>query len=96
MANHDNNYEKIAKLTKKLLDEESTSFKNRYISMLAELTEEEWRVLENMLGKLPAPTKEDDDLQDLVDVIHSIPDDPAELERMYPPVENPGLSKTTR
>lgn len=62
MANYDNNYDNIAKLTKKLLDEESTSFKNRYISMLAELTEEEWRVLENMLGKLPASPKEDGDL----------------------------------
>lgn len=37
----------IAKLTKMLLDEESDSFKNRFISMLANLTTGEWEFLEH-------------------------------------------------
>lgn len=36
----------IARLTKQLLDEESTSFKNRFVSMLANLSVEEWGFLE--------------------------------------------------
>lgn len=36
----------IAKLTKQLLDEEDDSFKNRFISMLANLSVEEWEFLE--------------------------------------------------
>lgn len=36
----------IARLTKQLLDEESDSFKNRFISMLSNLSEEEWEFLE--------------------------------------------------
>ncbi len=36
----------IAKLTKQLLNEESDSFKNRFVSMLANLTVEEWEFLE--------------------------------------------------
>ena len=36
----------IARLTKQLLDEESTSFKNRFVSMLANLSVEEWEFLE--------------------------------------------------
>lgn len=40
----------IAKLTKMLLDEESDSFKNRFISMLANLTTGEWEFLEKKQG----------------------------------------------
>lgn len=36
----------IARLTKLLLNEESDSFKNRFISMLANLSVEEWEFLE--------------------------------------------------
>ena len=36
----------LARLTKNLLNEESDSFKNRFISMLANLTEDEWELLE--------------------------------------------------
>lgn len=36
----------IAKLTRQLLDEEDDSFKNRFISMLANLTVEEWESIE--------------------------------------------------
>lgn len=42
----------IAKLTKMLLDEESDSFKNRFISMLANLTTEEWEFLERKAMEL--------------------------------------------
>lgn len=42
----------IAKLTKMLLDEESDSFKNRFISMLANLTTEEWEFLERRAREL--------------------------------------------
>lgn len=42
----------IARLTKQLLDEESDSFKNRLISMLSNLSEEEWEFLENKAKEL--------------------------------------------
>ena len=42
----------IARLTKLLLDEESDSFKNRFISMLANLTADEWEFLERKAKEL--------------------------------------------
>lgn len=39
----------IAKLTKQLLNEETDSFKNRFVSMLANLSTEEWEFLEKKL-----------------------------------------------
>ncbi len=42
----------IARLTKLLLDEESDSFKNRFISMLANLSAEEWEFLERKAKEL--------------------------------------------
>ena len=42
----------IAKLTKQLLNDESNSFKNRFISMLANLTVEEWEILEKKVKEL--------------------------------------------
>ena len=42
----------IAKLTVGLFKEESDSFKNRFISMLARMTDEEWALLESMVDKL--------------------------------------------
>ena len=42
----------IARLTKPLLDEESTSFKNRFVSMLANLSVEEWGFLERKAKEL--------------------------------------------
>lgn len=42
----------IAKLTKQLLNEESDSFKNRFISILANLTVEEWEFLERKAKEL--------------------------------------------
>lgn len=42
----------IAKLTKLLLDEESDSFKNRFVSMLSNLSVEEWEFLERKAREL--------------------------------------------
>lgn len=42
----------LAKLTKQLLNEESDSFKNRFISMLANLSVDEWEVLEKKAKEL--------------------------------------------
>lgn len=42
----------IAKLTKQLLNEETNSFKNRFVSMLANLTVEEWEFLEKKAKEL--------------------------------------------
>jgi transcriptional regulator with XRE-family HTH domain len=42
----------IAKLTKQLLNEESDSFKNRFISMLANLSVDEWEFLERKATEL--------------------------------------------
>jgi transcriptional regulator with XRE-family HTH domain len=50
-------HEEISRLTKKLLDEEEDSFKNRLISTLANLTEDQWGVLAEIAEKL---TKEKD------------------------------------
>lgn len=47
-----NRYTEIARLTKQLLDEEEDSFKNRFISMLANLNVEEWELLEHKLKQL--------------------------------------------
>lgn len=42
----------IAKLTKQLLNEENDSFKNRFVSMLANLTIDEWEFLERKAKEL--------------------------------------------
>ena len=42
----------IARLTKQLLNEESDSFKNRLISILSNLTVEEWKFLEDKAREL--------------------------------------------
>lgn len=42
----------LAKLTVDLFTEEPDSFKSRFISMLARMTDEEWELLENMVNKL--------------------------------------------
>lgn len=43
--------EEIAKLTKKLLDEETDSFKNKMISVLANLTDKQWETLAEIAQK---------------------------------------------
>lgn len=47
-----NRHTQIAKLTRQLLSEEEDSFKNRFISMLADLSVEEWEILEHRLKQL--------------------------------------------
>lgn len=42
----------LARLTKLLLNEENDSFKNRFVSMLANLTVEEWEFLERKAKEL--------------------------------------------
>ena len=42
----------LAKMTVDLFMEESDSFKSRFISMLAKMTDEEWLLLENMVNRL--------------------------------------------
>ena len=42
----------LARLTVDLFKEESDSFKNRLVSMLARMTDEEWLLLEKMVDKL--------------------------------------------
>lgn len=51
-------HEQIAKLTKQLLNEEEHSFKNRLISLLADLNVEEWEILENRLKQLYEGSRE--------------------------------------
>ena len=42
----------LARLTVDLFLEESESFKNRFVSMLARMSDEEWELLESMVNKL--------------------------------------------
>ena len=53
----------LARLTKQLLNEESDSFKNRFVSMLSKLSVEEWEFLERKAEELcgtqhEAPTQD--------------------------------------
>ena len=50
--------EEIADLTFKLLSEESTSFKNRFVSALSKLTDDQWDMLEQIIDDISAQKKE--------------------------------------
>ena len=50
--------EEIADLTNKLLSEESDSFKNRLISALARLTDEQWDLFEQFIDDIAGTKKE--------------------------------------
>lgn len=50
--------EEIAELTHKLLIEEESSFKNRLISALSKLTDEQWDMLEQIIDTISAQKKE--------------------------------------
>ena len=50
--------EEIADLTYKLLTEESTSFKNRLVSALSKLTDEQWDIFEKIIDDISAIKKE--------------------------------------
>lgn len=51
----------IARLTKELLSEESDSFKNRFVSMLANLSVTEWEFLEQKAKELAGINDESND-----------------------------------
>ena len=70
----------IARLTKLLLNEENDSFKNRFISMLANLTVDEWELLERKALELCG-------MADKNDADTSAPDSPEELEANFTPVD---------
>lgn len=42
----------LARLTADLLTEESDSFKNRFVSLLARMTDDEWLLLEKLVDRL--------------------------------------------
>lgn len=44
--------EELVELTDKLLSEESTSFKNRLVSALARLSDEQWDLLEKVIDEI--------------------------------------------
>lgn len=51
--------EDLARLTKMLLDEEPDSFKNRFVTMMSNLSESEWEFLEKKAQELAGQKKED-------------------------------------
>lgn len=51
----------LARLTKLLLNEESDSFKNRFVSILANLTVEEWEFLERKAKELAGVDNKNED-----------------------------------
>ena len=82
----------IAKLTKQLLNEESDSFKNRFVSMLANLTIEEWEFLEQKAKELflTDKDKEKEEIysqmsEDTKNLYDQSPDF-KEIEKEFPPV----------
>lgn len=72
----------IEKLTNQLISEESNSFKNRFISVLADLTENEWEFLEEKAMQLCGIDNKSD-INKLYDELPSGKD----IEKVYPPVE---------
>lgn len=89
MFNKQSRNEQMAKLTKQLLSEEDDSFKNRLISVLSNLTEEQWEVLADISEQL---ITENGYIRKAAmkaaakDPRLFVPDTPEELERLYPPV----------
>lgn len=51
--------EDLARLTRMLLDEEPDSFKNRFVTMMSNLSELEWEFLEKKAQELAGQKKED-------------------------------------
>lgn len=70
----------IARLTKQLLNEESDSFKNRFISMLSNLTLDEWEFLERKANELCGTNN-------ISNAYNNAPDTPQELEATCKPVD---------
>ena len=72
---------KIEKLTNQLLSEESDSFKNRLVSVLADLTENEWEFLEEKAMQLCGIDNESD-----INNLYSELPAGKDIEKEYPPV----------
>ena len=74
---------KIEKLTNQLLSEESDSFKNRLVSVLADLNENEWEFLEKKAMQLCGIDEEDD-----INKLYSELPAGKDIEKEYPPVNS--------
>lgn len=74
---------KIEKLTNQLLSEESDSFKNRLVSVLADLTENEWEFLEEKAMQLCGIDNESD-----INKLYSELPAGKDIEKEYPPVKD--------
>lgn len=74
---------KIEKLTNQLLSEESDSFKNRLVSVLADLTENEWEFLEEKAMQLCGIDNESD-----INNLYSELPAGKDIEKEYPPVNS--------
>lgn len=74
---------KIEKLTNQLLSEESDSFKNRLVSVLADLTENEWEFLEKKAMQLCGIDNESD-----INKLYSELPAGKDIEKEYPPVNS--------
>lgn len=74
---------KIEKLTNQLLSEESNSFKNRLVSVLADLNENEWEFLEKKAMQLCGIDEEDD-----INKLYSELPAGKDIEKEYPPVNS--------
>lgn len=61
-------------------------FAKNIFKTFAQFDEKDWKALQHVMDKFTNTTTAEYS-NDLATVIDSIPDDPAELERMYPPVE---------
>lgn len=74
---------KIEKLTNQLLSEESDSFKNRLVSVLADLSENEWEFLEKKAMQLCGIDNESD-----INKLYSELPAGKNIEKEYPPVNS--------
>lgn len=74
---------KIEKLTNQLLSEESDSFKNRLVSVLADLNENEWEFLEKKAMQLCGIDNESD-----INKLYSELPAGKDIEKEYPPVNS--------
>ena len=74
---------KIEKLTNQLLSEESDSFKNRLVSVLADLNENEWEFLEEKAMQLCGIDNESD-----INKLYSELPTGKDIEKEYPPVSS--------
>lgn len=72
---------KIEKLTNQLLSEESDSFKNRLVSVLADLNENEWEFLEEKAMQLCGIDNE----SDINKLYNELPAG-KDIEKEYPPI----------